>query len=99
MVVLTPDSGRGYLSKVFNDDYLATLGFIRTGSSPHVSEVVEAKGTKDRNLIYVNPETMVRDAVEIMREHGVSQVPVAKNEPLILVSQVIWLSTRDTSRN
>jgi cystathionine beta-synthase len=88
MVVLTPDSGRGYLSKVFNDDYLATLGFIECGGSPCVSEVVAAKGSNDRDLIYVNPETLVRDAVELMRNAGVSQVPVAKNEPPFALAEI-----------
>lgn len=88
MVVLTPDSGRGYLSKVFNDDYLATLGFIRAGGSPCVSEVVDAKGTKDSELIYVNPETPVREAVAIMRHNSVSQVPVAKNDPPFALAEI-----------
>jgi cystathionine beta-synthase len=88
MVVFTPDSGRGYLSKVFNDDYLAELGFIESGGTPCVSAVVEAKGQNDTELIYVNPETPVRDAVEIMRQNGVSQVPVAKNEPPFAVAEI-----------
>ena len=88
MVVLTPDSGRGYLSKVFNDDYLAELGFIECGGTPCVSEVVAAKGGNDKDLFYVNPETPVRDAVEMMRANGVSQVPVAKNEPPFALAEV-----------
>ncbi len=88
MVVLTPDTGRGYLSKVFNDDWLATLGFIECEDTTCVSEVVSAKGDNDRDLIYVNPETPVRDAVELMRENGVSQIPVAKNEPPFALAEI-----------
>ena len=88
MVVLTPDSGRGYLSKVFNDDYLAPLGFLTADAGPCVSAVVEAKGEQNAELIYVNPETPVREAVELMRERGVSQVVVAKNEPPFAVAEV-----------
>lgn len=88
VVVLTPDSGRGYLSKVFNDDYLATFGFIECGGRPCISEVVNAKGDNDRELIYVNPDTPARDAVELMRNSGVSQVPVAKNEPPFAVAEI-----------
>ena len=88
VVVLTPDSGRGYLSKVFNDDYLATFGFIECGGKPCISEVVKAKGDNDRDLIYVNPDTPARDAVELMRKSGVSQVPVAKNEPPFAVAEI-----------
>ncbi len=88
MVVLTPDSGRGYLSKVFNDDYLAPLGFLKSETGICISEVVKAKGDKNSELIYVNPETPVREAVELMRERGVSQVPVAKNEPPFAVAEI-----------
>ena len=52
MVVLTPDSGRGYLSKVFNDDYLAPLGFLTSESGICISEVVKAKGEK-LSLIHI----------------------------------------------
>jgi len=88
MVVLTPDSGRGYLSKVFNDDYLATLGFIECKASTCVNAVVNAKGNSNSELLYVNPETPVRDAVELMRTKGVSQVPVAKNEPPFALAEI-----------
>ena len=88
MVVLTPDSGRGYLSKVFNDDYLAPLGFLTSDTGPCINSVVEAKGDQNAELIYVNPETPVREAVELMRERGVSQVVVAKNEPPFAVAEV-----------
>lgn len=88
MVVLTPDSGRGYLSKVFNDDYLARLGFIECHGDTCVNAVVSAKGEKNGDLIYVNPDTPVRDAVEIMRTNGVSQVPVAKNEPPFALAEI-----------
>ncbi len=88
MVVLTPDSGRGYLSKVFNDDYLAPLGFLTADVGPCVNAVVEAKGEQNAELIYVNPETPVREAVELMRSRGVSQVPVAKNEPPFAVAEI-----------
>lgn len=88
MIVLTPDSGRGYLSKVFNDNYLAPLGFLTAETGPCISEVVKAKGEQDAELIYVNPETPVREAVELMRERGVSQVPVAKNEPPFAVAEI-----------
>ncbi len=88
MIVLTPDSGRGYLSKVFNDDYMATLGFIECSAKPCMSEVVAAKGDTNAELIYVNPETPVKEAVELMRSRGVSQVPVAKNEPPFALAEI-----------
>ncbi len=88
MVVLTPDTGRGYLSKVFNDDYLAALGFVEEECTATVRAVVDTKGKNSRDLIYVNPETSVRESVELMRANGVSQVPVVKNEPPFALAEV-----------
>ncbi len=88
MVILTPDTGRGYLSKVFNDDYLAALGFISEDATATVTAVVEAKRDNSRDLIYVNPDATVRDAVALMRANGVSQVPVVKNEPPFALAEV-----------
>ncbi len=88
MVVLTPDTGRGYLSKVFNDDYLAALGFVEDETAATVRSVVDAKGDSSSKLIYVNPETSVRESVELMRSNGVSQVPVVKNEPPFALAEV-----------
>lgn len=88
MVVLVPDSGRGYLSKVFNDDYLAEFGFIGCDEKPCLAAVVEAKGTSDRDLIYVNPDATVSEAIALMRSTGVSQIPVAKNEPPFAVAEI-----------
>ncbi len=85
VVVLIPDSGRLYLSKVFNDAWMAEYGFL-TSEGPIVKDVIEAKGGP--SLIYVQPEQTVREAVELMREHGVSQLPVAKGEMPIAAAEV-----------
>src|SRR5947207_1952013 len=77
VVVLIPDSGRGYLSKVFNDDWLAGFGFLRE-CDLCVGAVLDARGPEVPPLIYVNPEEPVRDAIAKMRRHGISQLPVCK---------------------
>ena len=50
--------------------------------------MVAAKGDHNSELLYVNPETLVREAVELMRTQGVSQVPVAKNEPPFALAEI-----------
>ncbi len=80
VVVLTPDSGRGYLSTVFNDEWMGSFGFLGSGS-PGVAEVLEARDSGARpNLVYVQPEDSVRDAILLMHKHSVSQLPVAQGE-------------------
>ena len=80
VVVLTPDSGRGYLSTVFNDTWMGSFGFLGSGS-PDVSAVLEARDSGARpSLVYVQPEDSVRDAILLMHKHSVSQLPVAQGE-------------------
>ncbi|MPY94924.1 MAG: cystathionine beta-synthase [Acidimicrobiia bacterium] len=79
VVVLIPDSGRGYLSKVFNDEWLAGYGFIES-SGTTVADVLGAREAGIPPLVYVRPETPVREAVRLMHVHGLSQLPVARGE-------------------
>ena len=79
VVVLNPDSGRGYLSRVFNDQWMANFGFLRK-CDLCVGAVLGTRGPMPE-LLYVSPTSTVREAIELMRANGISQVPVCKNEP------------------
>jgi len=89
VIVLTPDSGRTYLSKVFNDEWMAEFGFLTTSTGVCVGDVVDEKSTDGPALIFVNPTQTVREAVLLMRKHGVSQLPVAKNEMPLAAAEVM----------
>lgn len=80
VVVFNPDSGRGYLSTVFNEDWMANFGFLKE-CEQCVGAVLDARNASIENLLYVNPEQPARDAIELMRSNGVSQLPVCKNTP------------------
>jgi cystathionine beta-synthase len=86
VVVLNPDSGRGYLSKVFNDDWMANYGFLRE-CDQCVAAVLDTRGSTPA-LLYVNPSHTVRHAIEVMRTNGVSQLPVCKNTPPFAAAEV-----------
>jgi cystathionine beta-synthase len=89
IVVLLPDGGRGYLSKIFNDRWMARYGFLSTGDgSPTVATMLENKGGAMPPLIHVHPTETVRDAIDYMREYGVSQLPVLKAEPPVVTGEV-----------
>ncbi len=88
VVVLLPDTGRGYLSKVFNDEWMAAHGFI-SGDYPCVQDVINIKPTELSELIYVQPDEPVSTAIKRMRDNGVSQLPVAKGEMPLAVAEVI----------
>jgi cystathionine beta-synthase len=88
VVVLIPDSGRGYLSRVFDDEWMAGYGFLR-GTDRSVADLIDARGGEVPPLVYVRPEETVRRAVNVMRGHGVSQLPVAKGEMPLAAAEVL----------
>jgi cystathionine beta-synthase len=90
VVVLLPDSGRGYLSKVFNDGWMTHYGFLRpAGDQVTVADVLMAKRATIPQLVHVHPNEPVRDAVDLLREYGVSQMPVVKAEPPLVTAEVV----------
>ncbi len=89
VVVLTPDSGRGYLTSVFDDKWMARFGFLHVADGPSVGDIIADKGSDRPALVYVQPSDRVRDAIQLMREHDVSQLPVAKNEMPLANAEVL----------
>src|SRR6478609_1059491 len=87
VVVLNPDSGRGYLSRVFDDAWMANYGFT-TECTQCVGAVLDTRNASIENLLYVNPHQLVSEAVSIMRTNGVSQLPVCKNTPPFAAAEV-----------
>ena len=79
VVVLNPDSGRGYLSRVFDDRWMANFGFLKE-CDQCVGAMLGSRGNTPE-LLYVNPHQTVRETIDLMRAHEVSQLPVCKNTP------------------
>ena len=88
VVVLVPDSGRLYLSTVFDDEWMAGYGFLRA-DGPVVADVLGSRRVGVPELLYVQPHQTVREAARMMSEHGVSQLPVAKNEMPLAAAEVM----------
>jgi cystathionine beta-synthase len=87
VVVFNPDSGRGYLSRVFDDEWMANYGFLRE-CDQCVGAVLDTRSPTLDSLLYVNPTETVRTAIERMRANGVSQLPVCKNTPPFAAAEV-----------
>ena len=79
VVTLIPDGGRPYVSKVFNDAWMREHGYLGDEGGLTVGEVIRARGVP-RPLLTVGSHDQVGRALELMREHGVSQVPVVSGE-------------------
>jgi cystathionine beta-synthase len=97
VVVLLPDGGRGYLSKIFNDDWMADYGFLRTQTAePTVADLLAAREDQTHYperiklpaLVHVHPDETVAQAVRILREYDVSQLPVVREEPPLMAAEV-----------
>jgi len=88
IVVILPDSGRGYLSKIFNDAWMTEFGFLGGSGETTVGEVLASKGGDIPELVHVHPQDTVREAIDIMRQYGVSQMPVLKAEPPVTSGEV-----------
>jgi cystathionine beta-synthase len=83
IVVLLPDSGRNYLSKIYSDEWMAANGFLdRAGTGAKLSSVVGSKGGDLPAIVHVHPDESVRAAIETLHEYGVSQLPVVTREHL-----------------
>jgi cystathionine beta-synthase len=111
VVVLIPDSGRGYLSKIFNDAWMSDFGFLRPHNEMDAGDVLEdkierqARGLAD--LVLVTEETLVRDAISLMRAKDVSQLLVTVTDELPLAAKevsgslselgLLEVTTRDAS--
>jgi len=89
VVVLLPDSGRGYLSKVFNDEWLSKYGFLQSDADRTVGDVLSGKSGRMPPFIHTHPTETVRDAIDILREFGVSQMPVVRAEPPVMAAEVV----------
>ena len=77
VVVLLPDSGRSYLSKLYDDKWMAEHGFLeRSGGRVSVAAVVSSKSDDMPELVHCHPYETVSQAIALLKEFGVSQMPV-----------------------
>jgi cystathionine beta-synthase len=83
-----PDSGRGYLSKIYDDGWMADHGFLRA-AGPTVGDLLRGRHADLPSLVHTHPDETVRQAIEILREYEVSQMPVVKHEPPVVLAEVV----------
>ena len=89
IVVLLPDGGRGYLSKIFNDSWMADYGFLHDqAADATVADLLAARETDLPALVHVHPDETVAQAIALLREYDVSQLPVVQQEPPLMAAEV-----------
>jgi cystathionine beta-synthase len=78
IVVILPDSGERYLSKIYDDEWMRANGFL-VPERISARFVLESKRKSQEQMIAIDPTTTVRKALDLIREHDVSQIPVLED--------------------
>jgi cystathionine beta-synthase len=95
MVVLLPDGGRGYLSKIFNDSWMRSYGFSELEAGETVADILQTRASAPRtstpipDLVHAHPGDTVLDAISMMTEFAVSQLVVLSAEPPVMMGEVL----------
>jgi cystathionine beta-synthase len=91
IAVVLPDGGRAYLSKIFNDTWMASHGMLERTSDRSVGDVLHAKQAAGEipPLVVVETQQQVKDAIALLHEHRVSQLPVVSHtDPSTVVGSI-----------
>jgi cystathionine beta-synthase len=80
VVVLFPDTGRNYLSKLYSDSWMLQYGLLDRPEVIRVEEVLAARRGPMPTLVTIGAREKVRQAVDRLQEFGISQAPVVRDE-------------------
>lgn len=100
VVVILPDSGSRYLSKIFNDDWMRENGFLeRAWVDFRATDIHSAKAGDE--LITAYPSDLVSDVVAMLKTHGISQLPVVTSDGRLvgIVSEIDLLKHMLTAQH
>ena len=81
VVVLLPDSGFRYLSKLYDDTWMQDHGFLRRDPGLSAAEVLESAGRHE--VLAATPDDSLAQAIRLMTDHGVSQLPVISEQSVL----------------
>jgi cystathionine beta-synthase len=88
VVVLLPDTGRNYLSKLYSDTWLLQYGLTERPEVVRVEEVLQVRRGEVPTLVTVNAHDKVRQAIDVLQQYSISQAPVVR-EPSMDVAQFV----------
>jgi cystathionine beta-synthase len=91
VLMMIPDSGRNYLSKFYDDNWMLEHGFLeRQAPLPTVDEVLLAKhGGELPNLVTISAHQKVGEGIDTMQRYGISQLPVIRDGACESLADVI----------
>jgi cystathionine beta-synthase len=77
VLIVLPDSGNRYLSKVFNDDWMREAGFLDKASMGTVQDLLDVVRPKPEGIIMVKQTQKISSVIELLKDKSISQVPVS----------------------
>ena len=90
VLTILPDSGRSYLSKFLDDNWMIEHGFLeRSAKAPTVRELLRAKGGETPALLTISAHQKVAEAIAVMEQYSISQLPVVRDGEVSSLSDVI----------
>jgi cystathionine beta-synthase len=100
VLAMLPDSGRSYLSKFLDDNWMLEHGFLeRSAPAPTVAQLLHSKGIEERQvpaLVTIAAHQKVGEAIDVMQRYSISQLPVVRNGVVESLADVIGsLQDRD----
>jgi cystathionine beta-synthase len=97
VLTVLPDSGRSYLSKFLDDNWMLEHGFLeRTAPAPTVGELLHAKHGGLPELVTISAHAKVAEAIDVMEQYSISQLPVVRDGETGSLADVIGsLQDRD----
>ncbi len=85
ILTMIPDSGRSYISKFYDDNWMLEYGFLeRRSPAPTVAEVLRLKQAEEPEVpefVVVESQQKVGEAIELMQRYSISQLPVVRHRP------------------
>ncbi|MGZ8701060.1 MAG: cystathionine beta-synthase [Gaiellaceae bacterium] len=100
ILAMIPDSGRSYMSKFFDDNWMLEHGFVeRRAATPTVTELLRSKRLEELDvpaLITISAHQKVGEAIDVMNQYSISQLPVVRDGEVQSLADVIGsLQDRD----
>ncbi|HVS08772.1 MAG TPA: cystathionine beta-synthase [Planctomycetota bacterium] len=89
IVVLFPDSGRSYLSKIYNDEWMRQNGFFERAIPATVRDVMKEREGDVPEIVVVSKSETVRSAIDTMQKYGISQIPVVSDGKAASVQDIV----------
>jgi cystathionine beta-synthase len=91
VVALCADTGRNYLSKMFDDEWMTANKFLVNEPPKHsIGDLLRTRG--QRQLVTITPKTTVAQAIELLQKTGISQLPVLQDDAAVGSVQEVTLA-------